>query len=596
MNDPRDPDSTAGAATPARAKVVPRHGTPRRSVDLALKPFLSVVILFVAALGLRLAYVHQTREVPFLWHLEGDAKSYYGWAQRIAAGDWMGDEAFYQAPLYPYALGAWSSVWSDNIASIRVLQALWGSFGVVFLYLATRRLFGPRVGLVAGLMLAAYPPAMFFDGIIQKASLVSVLLCALLWVMVITIDSKRARWPVALGVLVGLLCLTRENALIWLGALALWLVVSPRGTPRRVRCQRAALFLAGGMAVLFPVAARNRYVGGQWSLTTVQSGPNFFIGNGADATGLYRPLVRGHETPDFERADATRLAEEAAGRALSPREVSRYWLGRATSDIREAPARWIRLLARKTLMVVNHYEVADMESQRIYGDYSPMMAVWGRIWHFGILLPLAAAGLVLTWPDRSRLWVFYLMIGSMTAAVAMFYILARYRYPLVPLLMPFAAVACVEVWKRVGERDYRALLVPGGAALISAVIALWPLHPEDQLDAFAYMNLGVTLAQQGEVDEAMPFLRRAVEVNAGSVEAHFNLAHGLMAQGDSAGAIAEYKTAVGLDPNLADVHFFLARALEQAGDEAGAIEHYRATLRLNPQDDEARAALVRLGG
>ncbi len=34
----------------------------------------------------------------------GDSRAYDEWARRIAAGDWIGREVFYQAPLYPYFL------------------------------------------------------------------------------------------------------------------------------------------------------------------------------------------------------------------------------------------------------------------------------------------------------------------------------------------------------------------------------------------------------------------------------------------------------------------------------------------------------------
>ena len=35
----------------------------------------------------------------------GDSRGYDEWARRIAGGDWLGHEVFYQAPLYPYLLG-----------------------------------------------------------------------------------------------------------------------------------------------------------------------------------------------------------------------------------------------------------------------------------------------------------------------------------------------------------------------------------------------------------------------------------------------------------------------------------------------------------
>ena len=58
-----------------------------------------------------------------------------------------------------------------------------------------------------------------------------------------------------------------------------------------------------------PVGVRNVVVADEWSLSTFQAGPNFYIGNSEDADGRYHPLVRGHETPAFERRDATELAE-----------------------------------------------------------------------------------------------------------------------------------------------------------------------------------------------------------------------------------------------------------------------------------------------
>ena len=48
----------------------------------------------------------QLRAAPFFGLTMGDAQSYHSWGLEILAGDWAGSEIFYQAPLYPYFLGA----------------------------------------------------------------------------------------------------------------------------------------------------------------------------------------------------------------------------------------------------------------------------------------------------------------------------------------------------------------------------------------------------------------------------------------------------------------------------------------------------------
>ncbi len=70
------------------------------------------------------------RQAPFFSVLMGDARGYDEWAQRIAAGDWIGHEVFYQAPLYPYFLGAIYAVAGRDLLSSASCQAVLGSAAV----------------------------------------------------------------------------------------------------------------------------------------------------------------------------------------------------------------------------------------------------------------------------------------------------------------------------------------------------------------------------------------------------------------------------------------------------------------------------------
>jgi len=589
-----------------------------------------VLILAAVALVARLVYLAETADVVFIGNLVGDAKGYYDWALRIYGGEWVGSEPFYQAPLYPYVLATWMKIVGDSVAGIRVLQSLWGVAGCVFLGLTAGRMFNRQAGIVAGVMLAVYPSAIFFDGIVQKASLGCFLLCLLLFVMSRFAAGRRAGCAVAVGAVAGLLALTRENALIWVAVLLpwVWWVSRQNGEPdtpledpgdpaesaptdggdattpqrdelsgyRSAGWWMACWYLAGALCVLGPVAVRNAVVGGSLSPTTFQAGPNFYIGNSADADGRYRPLVRGHETPAFERRDATRLAERDTGRHLSSQEVSNYWFARAWRDIKGDPARWVRLMLTKIAMVMNRYEVSDVESQYVYAEFSGLLRGLGVAWHFGILCPLAAVGILMTRHLRCRLWIHYVLIVTMIAGVALFFVLARYRFPLVPLLIPLAAAGSVELFNRVKTRAWSGVLVTVIVGCVVGIATNWPVHDQRRLDALAHMNLGIALASAdgNRLEEATKYFRLAVEGNPTSVEAHFNLGQALALKGDDGGAIAEYEAALSLEPNLANVDFYLARALERSGNLEKALKHYRRAIELAPDDQEARQAIDRI--
>ena len=57
--------------------------------------------IFIVGLVVRLLNLWLLRDTPMFEVLLGDAQSYDGWARQIAAGDWVGEGVFYQAPLYP---------------------------------------------------------------------------------------------------------------------------------------------------------------------------------------------------------------------------------------------------------------------------------------------------------------------------------------------------------------------------------------------------------------------------------------------------------------------------------------------------------------
>ena len=387
---------------------------------------------------MRVGYLAELNGSPFLSVLLGDSRQYDAWAQQIAGGQWVGTEIFYQTPLYPYWLAVIFSIAGHNLGLVRVIQAILGAASCVLLGLAGRRFFSDRVGVIAALLLAVYPPAFFFDGLIQKSSLDIFLVTLALALLGEFHRRPDWRWLAALGAATAALVLNRENALVLYPVISAWLLFLFRDVPIRRRVAWTGVFVFASLVVLLPVGFRNYRVGGEFLLTTSQIGPNFYIGNHPRASGTYEPLLPERSDPAFERDDATRLASKAVGRVLSPGEVSDYWLRESLAYIRSQPFQWFALLGKKVFLTFNAAEIPDTESIEAYSDYSRILR--GLIWlSFGVILPFAALG---GWVHRRnwrRLLILYGMLASLALAVAVFYVVARYRHPLVPIILLFSA-------------------------------------------------------------------------------------------------------------------------------------------------------------
>jgi tetratricopeptide (TPR) repeat protein len=543
---------------------------------------VSLLLIAALALSIRLVYLAELRTTTMWWLLVGDGEQYDAWAQRIVAGDWWGSEVFYQTPLYPYFLAVVFKIAGYSLGAVRVIQAMFGAASCVLLATSGRQLFSARVGVIAGVLLAIYPEAIFFDGLIQKSSVDLLLMTAVLAVISTFVRGRRPGYLALTGLLLGAFALNRENALVLLPIVILWIVLHFRSEPVRRRLGWAALVIAGMGAVLLPVALRNQSISGEFLISTSQFGPNFYIGNGRNATGRYEPLLPDRGNAKLERADAQRLAEEASGRTLRPGEVSRYWLDRALAEIGDDPGRWLRLMGRKLLLVVNAGELVDSESMAEYATYSLVLRTFR--WHsFGVLLCLAAAGAVLTRRRWRELGWVYAIVLSLLLSVVVFYVFSRYRFPVVPILALFAAAAVAELLRR--PFDWRQWRLAAAAAAAVAIVAHVPLVPPATETHF---SMALQLSKLGRHAEAIAWLERGVAIAPDDTELRVRLALLRLETGDGARAIAELTTATQASPGMAQAHAALGVALERTGRSAEALRSLDTALRLEPRLASAR--------
>ena len=117
----------------------------------------------------------------------------------------------------------------------------------------------------------------------------------------------------------------------------------------------------------------------------------------------------------------------------------------------------------------------------------------------------------------------------------LFYVFARYRYPLAPLLMPFAAagiVAAYDLVRSLDGRAFRELAMGMALAGAAAVACNWPLPPAADTDVeTTWIGVGTALLDADEPAGAIDAFRRALAVRE-SPAAYNNLGLAYRAAGN----------------------------------------------------------------
>jgi tetratricopeptide (TPR) repeat protein len=109
-----------------------------------------------------------------------------------------------------------------------------------------------------------------------------------------------------------------------------------------------------------------------------------------------------------------------------------------------------------------------------------------------------------------------------------------------------------------------------------------------------------TLAGQGEwlvrkerYDEAVPYLRRSIQLNSAGDTAHYFLGTAYAALNREDEALEQLQTTIWLNPNHAPAHYQMARIYQKQGNGAAAVEHYQTALHLKPELYPAREQLAK---
>lgn len=121
----------------------------------------------------------------------------------------------------------------------------------------------------------------------------------------------------------------------------------------------------------------------------------------------------------------------------------------------------------------------------------------------------------------------------------------------------------------------------------------YALNPKSRPDVLYRMNLGKTLAEQGQLNEALAVFSQVIAIRPDDAAAYFERGkvHGRL--GRVREALADFLKVTQLRPNDSDGYTFLGWALLDAGQGGMAQPVFERALRLNANNPKAREGLIR---
>lgn len=537
--------------------------------------------VFVLALAARLIFLLEINGSPLFDVPVIDADTYSEHAKALAETGGFRDGFFWQGFFYPFVLAGLYRVFGYSVLAAKSIQLIIGSLTAALVFLAGRRLFGSKTGVVAGAICALYGPMMAFEAQLLAtcwASLWSVSLVLLL------IHARHSEKP-ALFVLLGSACaaaiITRATFIPFAAAALVWLFAARKRAGDRwpSLAGNAAAALAGLLVILLPVSFLSLEATGEFSPIPQSGSINLYIGNNpeADKTIMIRPGMGWREL----------VREPMVHGAETNGEKKAYFSGLFYDYVRSDPSGFARGLAFKTAQFLSSRELPRNTDIYLFREFSFLYSAltWkagGFGFPFGLVLPLALAGLFLRRRSiPAPVWLFLVLYPL---SIIMVFVTSRYRAPVIPVLALPAAAAAVWLFEKIKSGSFAAFGAGAAAvALMGSVSSLAGPFPVERVDyeAEMYCNIGFEYYQRGLFDDSVAYLAESLKLDPEYSKANKYLGLALSGMNREEAAAKYFRRALKGEPGSYFLRYYLATSLLELGEREEAVKLLEEALEMS---------------
>ncbi len=546
-----------------------------------------LLLLFLVALTLRLAYWHELRQQPDYAAPWIDAAYHDVWARHIAFDKWelpdgMSDPKinqypYFRPPGYPLFLAALYKISGGSYHAPRLMQMALGLLNLFLVYGLVGQFTGRRASRIAAAWTALYPVSIYFEGELLAATCLTTMILIALVLSIRWQSTQAPKYAWSLGIVAGLICITRPNYLLMMPVMICCFWWSHRPIRGLTLAKEVVPLVVGMFLVIAPITLRNTLVASDAVLITSNAGINLYIGNHHQADGFSAiipdlgPIAGLQGWTSFDYPLLIEGVSMRQGRPFKASELSRYFSGLAYHEIRQYPAHTIKLWFKKAAHFWNPKEISNNKEVDIAIDQSAFI---GWLPGFGWLLFVCSIGFVCWWKN-ARLKVQPLLLYSACwilitfVSFVPFFVNGRFRAPIIPLLAIFAGFGIERLTLSKTKMTF-SWIVPLSVLILLAITAK-SYQPNS---ATWHYHQGIAFETRAQFDQAIDAYMEALRTDPTFADAALKLGNIYYGQGRF---------------QLAQQHWEQARKMKSSAEVLNNMAWLMATSRESSLRDPAKA-------
>jgi len=364
-------------------------------------------------------------------------------------GEWYGGKTFHQEPLYAQILGVSKMIAGDGHLLIYILQILSSLFSIWMILWLGRHYFGAIAGISAGLLFTLYSPGIIFDFFLLRTSFTTCYMLAMLVVAEKLMMGKSKPW--LFGLLGGIgYILQTTTLLLWIPLLVRWLYI------RRSDIRRSWQVAVGFAFILGFLIARNSIVGAPL-LSASSVGPvTYVLSNFPNYSPEYGFVIFEQIGKLLDRTNGEMMASIQYVMSLFPTNTG-----------------WIELQFKKLALVFHWYEISNNVNTYLVQSFSLPLRIAFIPW--SVICALGLTGMIFNFLNKKTLNLLF-GIASQVAVMVVFYVLCRFRVPMVAMMAIYAGYVVQTVIQYTNPRKVW-LAVGCSVAMFLFVIRPYPPIP-----------------------------------------------------------------------------------------------------------------------